>query len=173
MEKDIGKDNPRVTRASAKKPSCQYIRKQSRRFEHPHDVRFECVKCGICCGDTQQRTRHILLLDEEARCIAKTTNQPVHDIASKIEGKEPYVYELKKNPIDGKCIFLLENRCTIYSKRPLICRFYPFGLEASREQQPVFFFTNECPGIGRGTEMKENDFRKLLTQADKRIENWE
>jgi Fe-S-cluster containining protein len=137
-------------------------------FEHPEKVRFKCLKCGICCGDTQERKRHILLLDEEAQDIAKTARKSIDDIASKVEENRAYAYEMKKDKTSGKCIFLNANRCTIYSKRPLICRFYPFGLETNQKQQNVFFFTNECPGIGKGTTMKTNDFRKLLKQAEKK-----
>ena len=31
-------------------------------FTHPANLRFECSRCGLCCGDTAQKTRHILLL---------------------------------------------------------------------------------------------------------------
>ena len=137
-------------------------------FKYPEKVRFKCLKCGICCGDTQERKRHILLLDEEANNIAQTVNKSVDEIASKVEGARPYAYEMKKDKIDGKCIFLEGNDCAIYSKRPLICRFYPFGLETSQKQQKVFFFTNECPGIGKGRAMKKNDFCRLLKQVEKR-----
>ena len=137
-------------------------------FEYPQKVRFKCVKCGICCGDTQERTRHVLLLDEEANGIASTINQQISDFASRVEDKPPYNYKMKKNAEDGKCIFLKENSCSIYSKRPLICRFYPFGLKTDHKQQKVFYFTNECPGIGKGKTMRENDFHKLLREAIKR-----
>ncbi len=171
MGKDIGKNSSCLTTASAKNHNFPYIRTRVERFEYPQEVRFKCVQCGICCGDTQHRTRHILLLTEEAKRIAEIAKRAANDIATKIESKEPYVFELNKDSIDGKCIFLLENHCTIYFERPLICRFFPFGLETGEDKRPVFFFTNECPGIGKGMEMKENDFRELLNQAKKRTGN--
>jgi Fe-S-cluster containining protein len=141
-------------------------------FEYPEKIRFKCLKCGICCGNTPERTRHILLLDKEAQGIAKSVNKSVSDIVLKVEGTRPYSYEMKKNTTNGKCIFLKENRCVIYPKRPLICRFYPFGLENGQKQrQKVFFFTNECPGIGKGRTMEESDFRRLLKRAEKRTMN--
>ncbi len=137
-------------------------------FQYPEKIQFKCLECGICCGDTQEKTRHILLLDEEAQNIAKSVNKSVSDIASKVKDKKPYGYEMKKNTTTGKCVFLKENRCTIYPKRPLICKFYPFGLETSRENQKVFFFTTECPGIGHGKVMQKNDYRILLSQAEEK-----
>ena len=136
-------------------------------FGYPRNIRFKCVKCGICCGNTQERTRHVLLLDEEANEIAKATNQPISEFATEIEKGTPYRYEMKKTKEDGKCVFLKDNRCVIYSKRPLICRFYPFGF-TNYEQQKTFYYTKECPGIGRGEALNEIDFSKLLRQANKR-----
>jgi Fe-S-cluster containining protein len=136
-------------------------------FSYPRKIRFKCVKCGICCGNTQERIRHVLLLEEEANEIAKATNQPISEFATEIEERAPYLYEMKKTKEDGKCVFLKENLCVIYSKRPLICRFYPFGF-TNHELQKKFYYTKECPGIGRGAAMTEIDFSNLLRQANAR-----
>jgi Fe-S-cluster containining protein len=119
----------------------------------------------MCCGDTTQKTRHILLMKHEAINISTSTKRSISDFAIEVESKEPYTYEMKKTAGTGKCLFLKENRCTIYSKRPLICRFYPFGLEAHRNQR-TFYFTNECPGIGKGKLIQEREFKKLEDMAD-------
>jgi hypothetical protein len=139
-------------------------------FDYPRKIHFKCFKCGICCGDTQERTRHILLLNEEANLIALTANQPVPDFATKVKAKSPYRYEMKKTVEDGKCIFLRQNRCIIYSNRPLICKFYPFGLKTTEKKQRTFYYTKECPGIGKGKLMREIDYHKLLRQTSKRKE---
>ena len=136
-------------------------------FSYPRNVRFKCVRCGICCGDTSEKARHILLLEEEANSIARFTKRPIPDFAAKLAGNEPYAYEMKKATAEGRCVLLKENRCGIYSRRPLICRFYPFGLETNQKQK-TFYFTNECPGIGKGKIMQENDFQKLLVLATRR-----
>jgi len=134
-------------------------------FNYPTTVRFRCVKCGICCGDTKEKTRHILLLRTEAEQVAKTTSQPVSKFAVKIRNKTPYVYEMKKRAEDEKCFFLENNRCTIYSSRPLICRFYPFELKISHNGKYTFLFTEECPGISKGRILSEGYFRKMLRLA--------
>jgi Fe-S-cluster containining protein len=134
-------------------------------FEYPATVRFHCTKCGICCGDTKEKTRHILLLNAEAEQIAKATAQPISAFARKIKNKTPYVYEMKKTAEKGKCVFLKNNRCTIYPLRPLICRFYPFELKTSQDGKYQFFFTEECPGINTGRKLSEVYFRKMLRLA--------
>ncbi len=135
---------------------------------HPQNVRFRCVKCGICCGDTPEKERNILLLKKEAQRISTLTKQQKDDFANELTNKEPYAYEMKKTTKGGKCLFLQHNRCTIYQARPLVCRFYPFGLETSYNLK-TFFFTKECPGIGKGKTIGESDFQKLLNLANSRI----
>jgi len=134
-------------------------------FDYPTTARFRCIKCGICCGDTKEKTRHILLLTPEAEQIAKITVQPISKFAVEIKGKAPYSYEMKKRAEDGKCVFLENNRCTIYPLRPLICRFYPFELKMSRSRKYKFLFTAECPGINKGRMLSEDYFRKMFRLA--------
>jgi Fe-S-cluster containining protein len=133
-------------------------------FNYPTAVHFQCTKCGICCGDTKQKTRHILLLKTETEQIATATSQPTSQFTTKIKNKAPYNYEMKKTK-DGKCIFLKNNRCTIYAARPLICRFYPFELKITHSGKHTFLYTTECPGINKGPILSKNYFRKLLRLA--------
>jgi Fe-S-cluster containining protein len=129
---------------------------------------FECTKCGLCCGDTEQKTRHILLLESEAAEISQKTSRKPEEFCEAIIGKEPYVYEMKKTV--GKCIFLKDNQCTIYESRPLICRFYPFELKFCEDQDKYLFTaTLECPGIGKGKTLCKDDFEKLFLLALQRL----
>jgi Fe-S-cluster containining protein len=137
-------------------------------FDYP-TVRFKCVKCGICCSNTTEKTRHILLLSEEAEKIADATKQRVSQFAVKIEDKAPYALEMKKTGEDGKCVFLADNRCTIYSLRPLICRFYPFELKPDEAELYMFFCTDECPGVNKGKRLDEEYFRRLFQLACDRL----
>jgi hypothetical protein len=134
-------------------------------FEYPVAVRFQCTKCGACCGNAQERIRHILLLGTEAEQIAAATSQPISAFAVKVEGKAPYSYEVKKTAEDGKCVFLENNHCNIYALRPLICRFYPFELKIAANQKHEFLYTEECPGIGKGKILDKNYFKKLFQLA--------
>ena len=133
-------------------------------FDYPDTVRFRCIKCGICCGDTEEKTRHVLLLEKEAEQIAKATSQPTSEFAVKIDDRTPYKYEMKKSET-GKCVFLENNCCTIYSLRPLVCRFYPFELKSSSNGKHRFLFTEECLGINKGRMLGEGYFRKMFRLA--------
>jgi Fe-S-cluster containining protein len=138
-------------------------------FTYPSNLKFECIKCGICCGDTKEKIRHVLLLDLEVKEVSEKTSLEVTDFSFKIEEKKPYSFEMKKNE-NGKCLFLRDNSCTIYDFRPLICRFYPFELKFNIDQDRYLFeFTLECPGINSGQEMSYMDFKKLFLLAQQRL----
>jgi len=130
-------------------------------FEYPKHVRFRCGRCGLCCGDAKDKIRSILLLKIEADHISKRTLIDLDEFAEKIEGFEPYVYQMRKTE-DGKCLFLKDNSCSIYQIRPLICRFYPFQLKNLGNNRYAFTYTGECPSIGKGPQLKKDFFERLF-----------
>ena len=137
-------------------------------FEYPENVRFQCTRCTKCCGNTPTKTRHIIMVEVEAERICEATLQPIVAFAYRIEGRVPYVYEMRKNQ-KGKCVFLNEDSCTVYALRPLVCRFYPFKLEHGKRRRHLFSFTNECPRIGKGKRLTLEEFRELMREAKDRL----
>ena len=138
-------------------------------FTYPNNLLFDCSKCGLCCGDTKQKTRHILLLESEASDISAEINLPIKDFGEQIKDKAPYCFEMKK-PKEGKCFFLKDNQCSIYELRPLICRFYPFELKFDPDKDLYAFdFTFECPAISKGKIMTLKAFEELFALAKERL----
>lgn len=137
-------------------------------FEYPRNVRFKCGRCAICCGDTDAKLRKILLMKLEAAHLSDKTGKPIDEFADRRVGSEPYVYEMKKNR-EGKCVFLRENACSIYGIRPLICTFYPFELRVNRASRHIFSYTDECPCIGQGLELRKAYFDKLFAKSKELI----
>lgn len=133
-------------------------------FEYPRNLRFECDRCTICCGDTTQRIRSILLMLIEAERISNHTGQKIEDFAEKIGPSQPYTHCMRKNS-DGKCVFLSIDSCAIYVERPLVCRFYPFELKGSVGGKHVFGYTNECPCVGSGRKLTKRYFVDLFRQS--------
>jgi Fe-S-cluster containining protein len=110
-----------------------------------------------------------LVLESEADTIAAETSLPKEVFAEKIAGKIPYCFEMKKSG-EGKCFFLKDNQCSVYTLRPLICRFYPFELKFdSKRNMHVFDFTVECPGINKGKTLAKRDFEALFLLAQERL----
>jgi Fe-S-cluster containining protein len=138
-------------------------------FICPGNVSFECNGCGLCCGDTEKKTRHILLLEAEAKCISEQTSLPIEQFAKAIHGKEPYVYEMRKLT-NGKCFFLKDKQCVNYEHRPLICRFYPFELKSTQDKDGyVFNYTLECPAVGKGKTWTRKDYEELFRLAQEKL----
>lgn len=110
-----------------------------------------------------------MLLDSEAQAISAETHLPIEAFAESIAGKAPYCFEMKK-PYSGKCFFLKDNSCSIYTVRGLICRFYPFELKFDPDQKThVFDFTVECPAIGVGRKIGKKEFAELFALAEQRL----
>ena len=130
------------------------------RYEYPTPIRFSCERCALCCGDTDQKTRRILILESEADDISKRTQIDIEKFTENDNRCKPYSYQIKKTE-NRKCIFLRDKACSIYEFRPLICRFYPFRLDFKKDVY-VFNYTNECPGIGKGKILKKDFFKKLF-----------
>jgi hypothetical protein len=137
-------------------------------FNYPKNVHFKCDQCALCCGDTPKKIRTILLLKTETDHISQKVLIKLNNFAEKIEGFEPYAYRMKKTK-DGKCVFLKDNLCSIYEVRPLICRFYPFQLKSLRTNRYVFEYTTECPGIGKGPQLKKEFFEELFKKSTELI----
>jgi Fe-S-cluster containining protein len=138
-------------------------------FICPNNVLFECNRCGLCCGDTAEKSRCILLLESEVNEVSAQTGLPKEAFTKPVVDNNPYQFEMKKGS-DGKCYFLKNNECSIYSLRPLICRFYPFDLKFDCEpNKHVFGFTYECPQIGKGKVVSRRDFEGLFLLAQQRL----
>ncbi len=78
-----------------------------------------------------------------------------------IKNNGPYKYQMILE--NGSCIFLSRNRCTIYNRRPLICRFYPFSMV--EDGGYIFEVDADCPGVGLGKCATKKVFTKLVEEA--------
>ena len=150
------------------------ILKKIWKFECPKHVSFICDKCGRCCGDSKNRVRQILLLKTDADRISKETLISVEEFAEEVTGFWPYTYRMKKTE-NRKCVFLKDNLCSIYERRPLVCRFYPFQLKNLRNNKYSFSYTSSCTGIGYGSQLRRPFFESLFSEfmdaMEENIEN--
>ena len=138
-------------------------------FNFPRGILWKCQRCAKCCRDAPERERRILILSFEAKQIGKMVGFPLERFCRKT-GLKPFTLEMKKDS-EGKCLFLKENGCQIYSIRPLVCRFYPFWLEKRKDEAFSFKITDECVGIGFGQILEEDFFKHLFDVATDRIKS--
>ena len=109
-------------------------------------LRFECAKCGNCC---QLPGGKVFLNGEEIRDICLHLNLSFGQFIKTYIKEESGRYFLKDNE-KGGCIFLEDNRCSIYSIRPNQCRIFPFWSENLKSRFRWKQLIPLCPGIGIG-----------------------
>jgi len=134
-------------------------------LNYPLDLFFECIKCGLCCRDTETHRRKIILTSKDIENIARSTHQsPKEFCRATHAAPKPFSFVVKK--ISGSCPFLDGNSmCTIYEFRPLICRCYPFTIDYKGKNRITFTFSSkECPGLGRGRKLGAAFFEKLAQE---------
>ena len=124
------------------------------------EIPFECLKCGTCCKD--------LWLDKGKTGLMIHKNEthlfPIQDLkphlavgsAPEHENFRILTYQLKPK----KCPNLRNNLCSIYSKRPLICRGYPLSIKLDIPGKYDYDMSHECVAVSR---IQKKHSRKLAS----------
>ena len=100
------------------------------------EVGFACDNCGRCC--THAFNDHVFLLDRDT-AVVRTIDPtalvpaPYYDFCDQHGRFYVGGYALRARP-DGNCVFLSNNRCTIYDRRFSICRVYPYMLHREPDE---------------------------------------
>ena len=96
---------------------------------------FECVACGDCCrwpGEVRLMAPDIARL-ATGLGLSEDAFIDTHTRLSRARRGQLCL----NDGSDGACVFLRENRCSVYGDRPSQCRRFPFP-----ETTPA-----ECPGL--------------------------
>jgi len=128
-------------------------------FLYPANLGWDCTRCGACCRDAGKRERRILLLETDITRLEGRHGS--EEFVESIGGREPFVAEMKK--IDGRCFFLSDDGCSVYDRRALLCRMYPFWVERS-DDLLIIRADNVCPGTS-GKPLSEAFYSGLLRRA--------
>ncbi|WP_394828178.1 YkgJ family cysteine cluster protein [Pendulispora albinea] len=121
-------------------------------------LNFRCTGCGNCCKDPL-----LPLTDDDIRRIAKRTGDTPDVIAQVVDrhaihmDDEPEAFAMLRQGKrvlvlrheHGRCRYLGDdNRCTIYTSRPLGCRIYPLDPEFNSKKKLrrlTIVQATECP----------------------------
>lgn len=60
------------------------------------------------------------------------------------------------------CIFLKNNKCSIYPVRPVQCRTFPFWPQNMKTEKRWNIIQEECPGIGKGRLFTHDDIEDIF-----------
>jgi len=111
-------------------------------------VRFECLKCGGCCGG-EPGTIWVTAaeISQIAEFIGEDETKLRENYLTRRDGRSS-IKELE----NYDCVFLRrsEGRCAIYSVRPLQCRLFPFWPSILRDKNIWNYYAFRCPGMDKG-----------------------
>lgn len=108
---------------------------------------FTCRQCGRCCRELLQNDkgiqRGLTLLPEETKLFSEDQVKPYLGY-----GKRPYEKDFKILAYQltlPSCPYLIENKCTVYDKRPATCRQFPFSLDPDPKEGILLGVDMNCP----------------------------
>jgi Fe-S-cluster containining protein len=103
------------------------------------------------------------LSEEEAQKIAEFLGLSEADFLEKyIEVRHNAASLHLTSHRNGDCIFLSENRCSVYPVRPLQCRTFPFWPENVKSDHRWKLTAALCPGINQGGLHSEAEIESVL-----------
>ena len=110
-------------------------------------LRFKCTECGKCCSG---QPGFVWTTLEEIKVMAAALNLPEKIFKMRFirnRGNRLALVE-KKNAQGGRdCIFLKDNKCTIYQARPKQCRIFPWWRENLNTPESWKIASSFCEGI--------------------------
>ncbi|MCX8182352.1 MAG: YkgJ family cysteine cluster protein [Candidatus Methanomethyliaceae archaeon] len=120
---------------------------------------FSCRRCASCC-----KGKVVVLTDQDISRLKPHAKKEFFVRTSKLE-KILTGAEHKILMVDGHCVFLNGNFCTVYEYRPDTCRRHPF-LVTDR----YILVAKECPGIDWGRTQKTDYYKELSKSIAHNIE---
>lgn len=126
-------------------------------------LRFQCTRCGHCCGGAPGTVR---VSDEEIEALAKRTHLEVAAFRSvytrRLRGGDVSLRERS----DGSCVFYAADRgCTVHADRPRQCRTFPFWQAVVHSPERWAEEAKCCPGMGSGP-LFSAEFVELVSDDD-------
>lgn len=106
---------------------------------------FECQACGTCC---RKRATPILMTGMDVFRVAQALNMKPMDVTSKYMrtylGDDSHIplFVLKERD-DGSCSLLRKGKCSVHSKKPVVCAIYPLGRYLNYEDNSIQYFRQD------------------------------
>lgn len=111
---------------------------------YANGLRFKCTECGGCCTGSPG---YVWLEEKDIEALVsklKITRQAFLRRYTRQVGER---LSLLEDPKNFDCVFLEENRCTVYDARPTQCRTFPFWPSLLRSRKDWENARNYCEGI--------------------------
>jgi len=107
-------------------------------------LRFKCTQCGKCCTGAPG---YAWVTEKEIQCIAKHLHLSPNEFGRKYLRRVGERWALLENSKNYDCVFLIENRCSIYEVRPTQCRAFPWWPENLSSPEAWENLKPYCEGV--------------------------
>lgn len=126
-------------------------------------LRFQCQGSGKCC--VSRGEYGYVYLDKKDRVkMAKFFKLKISDFTERYCVFSDGYYRLKTIPHELECLFLKDNKCSIYSARPTQCRTWPFWPEVLNAKSWKKEVAQYCPGIGKGKLYSKKEIEAIAQE---------
>ena len=133
---------------------------------YANGLHFNCTSCGNCCKTPGGA---VAISESEMKELSNFLKLEISDFINQYCISRNGKINLKEQE-DTACIFLQDNRCTVYEARPIQCRTFPFWPENLKSPYRWKQVRSECPGIDQGdwhSMDRIQELMKLQKQRDK------
>ncbi len=133
--------------------------KQGRQHWYSKGLRFECTRCGNCCGGAPGTVR---ISRNEASVLAKHLDMLEEEFLG-VYTRRVNVNELSlRDKSNLECIFYESTAgCTVYAHRPRQCRTWPMWRSVVGSPERWAEEANECPGMNNGPAYSAESVAKI------------
>lgn len=106
---------------------------------------FKCTECGKCCSGSPG---YVWVSEQDIEKIADYLNLPINLFRRKYLRQKNGRYSLIEIKSDEyNCVFLKDNKCSIYPVRPIQCRTYPWWQTNLSSKEAWEKAAKVCEGI--------------------------
>lgn len=123
-------------------------------------LRFQCQGSGKCCV-SRGEYGYVYLDKNDRKELAKFLKLTVSEFTQKYCDVGEGYYRLKTQPHESECMFLENNKCTVYLARPTQCRTWPFWPEVLNAKSWKKEVAEFCPGVGKGRLYSQEEIETL------------
>jgi Fe-S-cluster containining protein len=106
-------------------------------------VKFKCTGCGACCS---KEPGAVFISEQEAASMAEYLQISLEHFYQLYTRKLHGLTSLKEKE-NFDCVFLIDNRCSLYESRPKQCKTYPFWPELLESKEAWEEEKQRCEGL--------------------------
>ena len=133
-------------------------------IDYKKGIKFECQGSGNCCV-SRGSYGYVYLSKIDLKRFSKDFNISVKKFKEKYcQVTDGFIHLNEKKNLKGKCLFLKKNKCSVYKSRPSQCRTWPFWNENMDAKIWNGDISLNCPGIGKGKNIKSDTIKKYLKE---------